>query len=195
MPPAAVVIPIRAFARGKARLASELDDDTRAALFARMADAVLAAAGELPVAVVTSADEVRAWAASHPLAPAVLDDPGTLDGAAATGTSWAATRGVGRVVVAHADLPRARDLTPLARDADRPILAIVPAHRDGGSPVVSVPTAPAFPFAYGPGSFRRHVRAARRLGLGTRVVRDPDLAFDVDTPDDLRALAALTATQ
>ncbi len=45
-----------------------------------------------------------------------------------------------------------------------------------------------FAFAYGPGSFRRHAAEARRLGLGLRVVRDPDLAFDVDVPADLAAI-------
>jgi 2-phospho-L-lactate guanylyltransferase (CobY/MobA/RfbA family) len=44
-------------------------------------------------------------------------------------------------------------------------------------------------FAYGPGSFRRHVGAARAAGLAVRVVRDPGLGFDVDTVDDLHALA------
>jgi 2-phospho-L-lactate guanylyltransferase (CobY/MobA/RfbA family) len=40
-------------------------------------------------------------------------------------------------------------------------------------------------FAYGAGSFRRHAAEARRLGLGLRVLRDADLAFDVDLNDDL----------
>ena len=55
--------------------------------------------------------------------------------------------------------------------------------------MLSVPTAVDFRFAYGPGSFRRHAVESRRLGLGLRVVRDHDLAFDVDVPDDLVELA------
>jgi 2-phospho-L-lactate guanylyltransferase len=54
--------------------------------------------------------------------------------------------------------------------------------------VLSVPVGVPFRFAYGPGSFRRHVAEAERLGLHVRVVRDPDLAFDVDVPDDLEQL-------
>ena len=57
-------------------------------------------------------------------------------------------------------------------------------------PVLSVPTAADFRFAYGPGSFRRHALETRRLRLGLRVVRDHDLGFDVDVPDDLLALGA-----
>ncbi len=69
-------------------------------------------------------------------------------------------------------------------------MAIVPCHRDDGTPVLSVPTDVDFHFAYGPRSFRRHAAEARRLGLGVRVVRDRDLGFDVDVPDDLVSLAA-----
>jgi 2-phospho-L-lactate guanylyltransferase len=95
-------------------------------------------------------------------------------------------------VVAHADLPDARSLAPLARDGSLPIVAIVPCHRDDGSNVVSVPVDAPFRFAYGPGSFRRHTAEARRLGLGLRVVRDRDLMFDVDVPADLDRLTVGT---
>jgi 2-phospho-L-lactate guanylyltransferase len=185
-PIAGAVIPIRAFALGKARLAASLDGAERAALGRRWAEQVVHAAAPLPVVVVSSDPDVRAWAAD--LALDVLDDPGTLDGAAAAGRDHLRARGCTRVVVAHADLPRAHDLVRLTRDAGQPVVAVVPCHRDDGSPVLSVPTAVDFRFAYGPGSFRLHAAEARRLGLGLRVVRDADLAFDVDVPDDLVAL-------
>ena len=180
---AGVVIPIRAFTLGKARLAEHLDPDARGELGRRLADAVAAAAGELPAVVVSSAPEVRAWARDRALA--VIDDPGSLDGAAAAGRDWVRDQGLARVLVAHADLPRARTLVPLTRDAGRPIVALVPCHRDDGTPVLSLPVAAPFRFAYGPGSARRHAAEARRLGLGLRVIRDPELAFDVDLNDDL----------
>jgi 2-phospho-L-lactate guanylyltransferase len=75
------------------------------------------------------------------------------------------------------------------RDGGQAIVTIVPCHRDDGTPVLSLPTGTGFRFQYGPGSFRRHAAEARRLGLGVRVVRDPNLAFDVDTAADLDALA------
>jgi 2-phospho-L-lactate guanylyltransferase len=55
--------------------------------------------------------------------------------------------------------------------------------------VLAVPVESSFPFAYGPGSFRRHLALARRAGLAGRVVRDPELGFDVDLPSDLVTLA------
>ncbi len=186
-PPAAVVVPVRGFAGGKSRLGSFLDAGQRADLLRTMAERVVLAARPLPVAVVSNAAEVRAWAAS--LRVAVLDDPGGLDQAARAGQHWAASLEAARVVIAHADLPLARGLAALARDGSRPVVAAVPCHRDDGTPVLSLPAAVPFAFAYGPGSFRRHAEEARRLGLGFRVVRDPALAYDVDAPEDLSGLA------
>jgi 2-phospho-L-lactate guanylyltransferase len=187
-----VVIPVRAFALGKARLADALDDATRAELARRWADTVFEAAAGLPVCVVSSDPEVRDWAQAR--GAAVVDDPGSLDGAAGAGRTQLADRGCARVIVAHADLPLARSFAALARDASLPLLAIVPCHRDDGTPVLSLPASAPFTFAYGPGSFRRHVAEARRRGLGVRVVRDPDLAFDVDVPDDLLGLPGTLTT-
>jgi 2-phospho-L-lactate guanylyltransferase len=183
-----VVIPIRTFALANTRLSDHLSADARAALARRLADTVVRAAGNAPVVIVTSAPEVQEWA--HGRGLGVEPDPGTLDDAAAAGFGALIALGVQRVVVAHADLPFATTFEPLTRDADRPIAVLVPCQRDDGTPVLSVPAHPRMAFAYGPGSFRRHVAAARAAGLAVRVVRDPRLGFDVDTVDDLHALVA-----
>ena len=182
-----VVIPIRAFALGKARLAEALDPATRTALARAWAERVVLASAPLPVVVVSSDREVHEWA--RLLHVTVIPDPGALDAAAAAGRDHFRAAGCTRVVIAHADLPFAHDLVRLARDGAQPVVALVPCHRDDGTPVLSVPTTVEFRFAYGPASFRRHAAEARRLGLALRVLRDRDLAFDVDVPDDLVELA------
>ena len=182
-----VVIPIRAFALGKARLAAELDASERAALGRRLAGHVVEAASEFVVSVVSSDRDVRAWASERGVA--TIDDPGSLNAAARAGRDWAAIQGCTRVVIAHADLPFARSFAPVARDGAQPVVVLVPCHRDDGTPVLSVPVDAHFEFQYGRGSFRRHAAEARRIGLGVRVVRDPTLAFDIDLPDDLARLA------
>jgi 2-phospho-L-lactate guanylyltransferase len=184
---AAVVIPIRSFEAGKSRLGASLDPARRADLLRAMAENVVAAAMAMPVAVVSSAREVRGWAAA--LGLTVLDDPGTLDLAAAAGLGWAGASGFGRVIVAHADLPLATSLAPVAADGGLPVVTAVPCHRDDGTPVLSLPTtATGFVFSYGPGSFRRHAASARAAGLAFRVRRDGPLGRDVDAPGDLVGL-------
>ncbi len=189
--PIGFVLPVRAFQLGKVRLADDLSLAGRAELAAQMADTVRRAIGAWPLVVVTSAPEVMAWAqataADHDTH--VILDPGSLDAAAAAGVEYFEARGAARVVVVHADLPRARTLDAFARDAGQPVVTLVPCHRDDGTNVLSVPAGSGFRFAYGPSSFRRHLAEARRLGLATRVLRDPNLAFDVDLPSDLAAIS------
>jgi 2-phospho-L-lactate guanylyltransferase len=187
-PPFGVVVPVRAFRDGGTRLAPGLGPDDRAALTRRLADRVVAAAGGAPVVVVSSAPEVLAWADA--LGVATAPDPGSLDAAARAGAGVLAGLGCRRAVVAHADLPDVTTFLPVARDAGVPVAVLVPCHRGDGTPVLALPTPAAveFAFAYGPGSFHRHVAAAHAAGLGVRVVRDRRLAFDVDTPDDVARL-------
>lgn len=181
-PACAVVIPVKAFSVAKRRLAPVLDGAARARLARRLATVVVAAAGDLPVLVVCDDDEVATWADA--VGAGVVWAPGRgLDGAVADGVAQARADGAGRAVVAHADLPLARDLGGLARRAG--VVVLVPdRHRDGTN-VAVVPTAAGFTFSYGPGSFDRHVLEAERLRLGPQVVEDPALSWDVDVPADL----------
>lgn len=153
-----------------------------------MADVVVDAAGGRPLVVVSSAPEVDAWCAQRALHR--IDDPGSLDGAAAHGREWVRAQGLDRVVVVHADLPLATTLDAVADDGAAPVAVIVPDHRDDGSPVLALPASAPFEFAYGPGSSLRHRHEAERLGLTVRVARIAELAFDVDVPADLERLAA-----
>lgn len=183
---AGVVIPVRSFVLGKVRLADVLDEAARAELTATMANRVVDAVGDRPCTIVSNAAEVRAWAAGRGLE--VLDDPGSLDGAASAGRDWALTHGCDRYAVVHADLPRIKTLDDVLRDGPEPVAVIVADHRGDGTPVLTLPSATPFTFAYGPGSAARHVAEAERRGLMIRRVDDPDLAFDVDLPADLEFL-------
>ncbi len=190
---AGVVVPIRSFTGGKQRLAPVLDPDRLEALGTELAERARAAAGGLPVVVVSSAPEVRRWAARRDVT--LLTDPGTLDAAAAAGLAWCEEAGLERAVVVHADLPLLApgSLLRFGADGDRPVAAIVPSHRDDGTPVLALPVRAApFPFRYGPGSFHRHRQALAARGLGVRVVRDPTFRFDLDLADDLHAVGLHT---
>ena len=107
-----------------------------------------------------------------------------LNAAVTDGVAALAEAGVASAIVAHADLPHALDLTGLAGDG----VILVPDRREDGTNVLTVPTDAGFTFAYGPGSFARHVAEAERLGLAVRAVRDARLGWDVDVPEDLVGL-------
>jgi 2-phospho-L-lactate/phosphoenolpyruvate guanylyltransferase len=177
----AVLVPVKSFRTAKVRLAPALPPDERAALARSMGARVLAAAAPLPVTVVCDDDEVAAWATS--LGATTLLRPGRgLNGAVEDGVAALADQGFERVVVAHADLPLATTLAPVA-DFDG--VTLVPDRRNDGTNVVCVPSHAGFRLAYGPRSFERHRAEAVRLGLAHRVLHDPALGWDVDVPDDL----------
>lgn len=178
-----VLMPMKGFADGKARLAPRLDSNGRAELSRMMASRVLEAAVPLPVAVVCDDPEVAAWAVEN--GAMALPEPGRgLNGAVEAGVARLEALGAAEVLVAHADLPMARGL---ARLAGFDGLTLVPDRRDDGTNVVCLPAGVGFRFAYGSGSFDRHCAEAERLGLPYRVVRQPDLAWDVDVPSDIPA--------
>ncbi|MDA8316076.1 MAG: 2-phospho-L-lactate guanylyltransferase [Actinomycetota bacterium] len=177
----AVLVPVKSFAHAKGRLTSALNDADRRTLVRRMAEQVLHAAAPLPVAVVCDDPEVADWARSH--GAIVLWEPGRgLNGAVQSGVAQLAGLGVRRVVVAHADLPLARDLAGLVGFGG---VTLVPDRRDDGTNVIELPTDAGFRFSYGPGSFSRHRAESLRLGLDVRVLREPSLSYDVDWPSDL----------
>jgi 2-phospho-L-lactate guanylyltransferase len=148
-----------------------------------MAGRVLAAAAPLPVAVVCDDPEVAQWASDH--GALVLPEPGRgLNGAVEAGVERLRAAGVSEVLVAHADLPFAHHVAQLAGFGG---VTLVPDRRDDGTNVACVPTGAGFRFHYGPGSFSHHRDEARRLGLACRVVRDPELTWDVDVPADIPA--------
>jgi 2-phospho-L-lactate guanylyltransferase len=178
---AAVLVPVKDFRRAKLRLASTLSSSERELLAREMATHVVNTASPLPVAVVCDDDEVSAWASD--LGAVVIWCPGTgLNGAVSRGVTDLADRGFERVIVAHGDLPLAGDFAQLA---SWPGATIVPDRRNDGTNVISVPANIGFHFAYGPGSYRRHVAETRRLGLSLEVYRDQSLTWDVDLPADL----------
>ena len=182
-----MLVPVKAFAAAKRRLAPALDPRGRSALARHTATTVVAAAHPLPAAVVCDDDEVAAWARS--VGAQVIWRPGTgLDGAVSDGVSELASQGFSRVIVAHADLPFADRLGWLASHDG---VTIVPDRRQEGTNVISLPTGAGFRFRYGVGSFGRHVAETRRLGLALRVFHHPRLGWDLDVPADLDWPAAL----
>jgi 2-phospho-L-lactate guanylyltransferase len=183
---AAVLVPVKAFGAAKVRLAPALDAAERESLARSMATRVVAACREagLPVFVACDDEGVSSWAAS--VGADVVWTPGLgLNGAVQLGFAALLDTGVELVVVAHGDLPQAAGLDRVVHGgAD--VVTIVPDRHDDGTNVLAVPSsAAAFEFRYGVGSFARHVAEADRVGVSSRVLRLPELQWDVDTPDDL----------
>jgi len=181
----ALLVPVKAFASAKVRLARALSQDQRTALARSLATRVIAAGGGMTVAVVCDDRQVASWARDS--GALVIWEPGRgLNGAVQVGLARLVEAGVQRVVVAHADLPLVTDLRWVAAF---PGITLVPDRRGDGTNVIGVPARCPFTFSYGPGSFSRHRSEAARLGVPVRTVYNSPLGWDVDEPADLPALS------
>lgn len=180
-PRVGVVVPLRSLTAGKLRLRATLTADERATLIHSMASAVVAAAHELPVLIVYDDPAVAIWATRLGADSITTSEPG-LNAAVEFGRARLIEQGFDHVIVAHADLPHALDLRPVGQFDG---ITLVPDRAGDGTNVLSVPSDVDFTFCYGPGSFATHLRLAEATGRDVRVFNDPQLAWDVDHPDDL----------
>lgn len=187
--PILAVIPVKGFRDAKDRLAAALDPGRRAALAEALAGRVAdawAGAGH-PVLVVAGDGEVEEWGRARDLE--VLPEPpaGGLNGSAGAGADEATARGMPWCIV-HADLPlfTTADAAVVAEAAGPDRFVLAPS-RDGGTNLLA--GTGSFQFDYGPGSFARHLQAARRRPR--IVIVRTGTAVEIDTPRDLAAVAAL----
>lgn len=194
-----ILIPCKSLGEGKSRLAPVLSREERAALCKRFLRNTLALAcavtGSEDIRVVSSDPEAVQLAADAGVRG--LDDPeGDLNNAL--------DRAVARTVLPESGDAR-RDVLVLPIDLvlATPLLleqvlavsgdfVLTPDRAGRGTNLLRLSgrIAEAFRFQYGEDSASRHLAEALRLEVRPELVRNPDLAFDVDTPADYEASIA-----
>lgn len=183
-----VVIPVKTFAASKARLTDAMGPERRAELSRAMAGrtALVARDAGADVVIVAGDDEIADWAGRLGL-PAHRQRAAGLNAAAKEGAAQVAAVGVAWIVL-HADLPWLD--APTLRRVTAAVTSgpVIASSHDGGTSLLGGRGAD-FPFAYGPGSFQRHLAAVPHA----TVFVEPTLAMDLDQPRDLRRAAAATA--
>ena len=192
--PVFALVPVRALAEGKKRLAPLLAPVERVALARAMLEDVLDGLSRSPavegIAVVTDDDVAAALAADYrafvlPDVPEPAIPARRLNASLEAAAAWArATRPESAVLILHADLPAAtpEDIAALAAEEAAVVLARA---RDGGTNALMLRPGVSLPFAFGADSCARHLAAARVAGLSAAVLERPGLALDLDRPEDI----------
>lgn len=80
-----------------------------------------------------------------------------------------------------------RELSAHSAAADRPVVGIVPARDGGGTNWLCLEAGVPFTPAYGPGSYRRHLEAARAHGQQPITLHSANISLDLDEAGDLSA--------
>lgn len=187
------VIPIKAFSSAKSRLGPKLDQDQRAALSRASTIRVLSAfsacaAVDRRIAVVED-EETAALARNHRFEVLMRPDLWGQSAAVTAGFEAAQQQGATTVLTISADVPltRPRDIEELLKPK-APVLVMVSNLAGEGTNALRLSPAQPMRLHFGPGSLEKHRREAAGMNLPVRVLDNPRLRIDVDTPDDLDAL-------
>ena len=201
----AAVLPIKQLANAKQRLSDLLTPEERHQFFSCMVEDVLTAVEATPqidrVLVVTDDAAVAELAGAYSAEVIPEPSPPGMSAAVTAAGRLLAGEHVGTMLFLPGDLPL---ITPeelevvlegfaAGRDSGaqsevKPEMLIVPAADLGGSNCIACSPPDCMEFAFGVGSFKRHLEIARSRGLASAVAKLPGIGLDVDTPDDLKRL-------
>ena len=197
----AAVVPVKDLAQAKQRLAPLLSDkERRGFVLAMLADVLSAFADAANIArVFVVAHDPQVGELARARGADTIAEPENLgyDAAVATAVEDLAASDLDALLVVPADVPllAPRELDALAAPINAPGVRIAPA-RDGGTNGLLLAPPALLATRFGPDSAARHRLAAAAAGASVEQLNVPGLAFDIDTPQDLRDFCARTsATQ
>ncbi|MET0547197.1 MAG: 2-phospho-L-lactate guanylyltransferase [Caulobacterales bacterium] len=177
------LVPMKRKGVQKSRLAGRLSDSERAALMEFMAAHVLN--------VLADAPEIARVLVLSPDAPVLprfgwVEDKGR--GLNEELSAFQKTLESGGLLIVHGDVPllTGAAIGEMLCAAEAAGCAIAPDRHGTGTNALALKTPGSFVFAFGEGSFAKHLSAFPDAA----VVRIEALSHDVDTPDDLEAARA-----
>ena len=186
-----LIVPHRGLDAAKTRLAPVLTPEERGELAAHLLRRVLRIARQaIPDVVVISPSAALAELVEEAGARLLVQRGMGLNEGLDQARSAAVGDGVATLVVLHGDLPELTvpDVGALATALGvRDGVAIAPDRAGSGTNGLALRPPGAIGFHFGAGSRAAHEAAAREAGQRAVVVERPGLAFDLDTPEDLRA--------
>jgi 2-phospho-L-lactate/phosphoenolpyruvate guanylyltransferase len=190
-----IVIPVKAFAQAKSRLAACLSAKALAelaeAMCADVFDAVAAVRSIERVCVVTNEPLAMRWAWARGWE--VLAEERQISESASVDAACrhCETNKVAAVLRLPGDIPlvRAADIEAIFAAIDESRGCVIVPSRDGTGTNALLRSPPtAFASHFGSGSFAKHLAAARAADIPVTILRNPRIELDVDEADDLELL-------
>ncbi len=181
---------MKSLARAKSRLSAELTPLERGALTLAMLEDLLDVAMEIPgwTVWVVSPDEVVLEIAAQRRATPVPEEKPPLSAAVRQAEVKAKELEASALAVLHGDLPLVT--TDALTAALHTLGAVVLGAADDGTGTNLLLRRPprAIPARFGPDSLRKHRELATARDVPLSVVERPEIAFDVDAPEDILRL-------
>ena len=186
-----IVIPMKDPTESKQRLANALDAQERQALalhlFKQTLDFLNLHFYDIPVVVVTPSAHI-ADIASKVGVKVLIEDGTGLNNAISMAAAFSCELGFESQLLLPADitdLSQSEIQTLLDHPRDALSVLICPA-QDGGTNALLTSPPNIIPFCFGPQSSRMHHQAALERSVACSLLTMEKLAFDLDTPEDLK---------
>jgi len=183
------LVPIKARAQCKSRLAEKLSDAQRGCVVRRLLAHVVDALQQSP-----AIDHIAVVSAERDCVPPSIevlpDRGGGLNAALADAVAIARLRGATEILIVLPDtaLLTPADLHAMIGGMRSAGLALAPDRHGSGTNALAQRIAIPLQYRFGRESFRRHLAEARTQGLHPTIVRRRGLAFDLDTAADFEHL-------
>jgi 2-phospho-L-lactate guanylyltransferase len=193
------IVPVKPFNRAKSRLAQVLSPEQREALAEKMfrhSLEVLTSVRQIAGVLVISRDtKVLAIARDHHVHTVQESGTPELNAALLRASQVVRTQGANGVLVLPADVPMiaAEDIEQILHMGRyNTTVVLAPDHNEEGTNALLVNPPGLIPFAYGLGSFKRHLMFAEEAGATVRIYRSDRMSLDIDVPADLDLYHQLT---
>lgn len=192
------IIPVKPLNRAKSRLSHVLSPEERQQLAEMMFRRVLEVVRTVPQimgTLVVSRDS-KAIGIARDYGARTVQESGTpeLNLALMRATQVIMRWKVTATLILPADLPliAGEDIAGMIEmgQADRSVVIATDKHEDGTNAMLLRPPG-LIEYAYGPGSYRRHIELARAAGAIVKTYHSERLSLDIDMPDDLKSYREL----
>ncbi len=186
------IIPVKPLNRAKTRLSGVLQPEQRQQLAEMMFRHVLQVVRDVPqiIGTLVISRDTKALAIARDYKARTVQESGApeLNAALTRATQVVAGWRGEAVLVLPADLPlvTGEDISRIALLGSDPFSVVLSTdqNEDGTNALLMRPPG-LMSYAFGPGSFRRHIQLAREAGIEPKVYRSDRLALDIDLPVDL----------
>lgn len=185
---------VKGFDAAKQRLAGALEPEQRRRLAEEGAGLALAAAAIADeVLVIAGTAESGAWARDHGAHVVVEEEAAGQNGAAARAVQWALDRGADALLLISSDLPlitpaAVSEMIGAAQELPAPLVVAAPAIGRGGTNALYLCPPGVIGLHFGDDSLLKFEADAKGHDVRFVLHESPELALDLDEPDDLARL-------
>jgi len=195
-----VIIPVKRLDNAKSRLSSILTDDERKHFCLKMLEDVLETVNSTKhphETVVISKDPTVSKIAKNFEVAYLKERKTGLNKAVSEAVDWCVEMGAASVLVLPADIPSVMptELERIFTLGEKASMVISSSRNGKGTNALLLTPPNVSPTFYGPHSFQRHIKEAKKLKISCRRYRSPGLALDIDTIEDLTYFVSLRAKE